>query len=115
MATTWHTVATRDVSLLRRQLDLVADLPRDYVFQNYLRCHDDIGWGLDYDFLSNFGIQEIPHKKYLNAFLTGSYPDSFARGELYNDDPGWEMPVCAEQLLPCAVLNALALKETKKG
>ena len=87
MATTWHTVATRDVSLLRRQLDLVADLPRDYVFQNYLRCHDDIGWGLDYDFLSNFGIQEIPHKKYLNAFLTGSYPDSFARGELYNDDP----------------------------
>ena len=63
MATTWHTVATRDVSLLRRQLDLVADLPRDYVFQNYLRCHDDIGWGLDYDFLSNFGIQEIPHKK----------------------------------------------------
>ena len=87
MATTWHTVATRDVSLLRRQLDIVAELPRDYVFQNYLRCHDDIGWGLDYDFLSCSGIQEIPHKKYLNAFLTGSYPDSFARGELYNDDP----------------------------
>ena len=87
MASTWHTVATRDVSLLRRQLDIVAGLPRDYIFQNYLRCHDDIGWGLDYDFLSHFGIQEIPHKKYLNAFLTGSYPDSFARGQLYNDDP----------------------------
>ncbi len=87
MASTWHTVATRDVSLLRRQLDIVAGLPRDYVFQNYLRCHDDIGWGLDYDFLENFGIQEIPHKKYLNDFLTGSYQDSFARGELYNDDP----------------------------
>ena len=87
MASTWHTVATRDVSLLRRQLDIVAGLPRDYVFQNYLRCHDDIGWGLDYDFLRNFGIQEVPHKKYLNDFLTGSYEDSFARGELYNDDP----------------------------
>lgn len=87
MASTWHTVATRDVSLLRRQLDIVAGLPRDYVFQNYLRCHDDIGWGLDYDFLGNFGIQEVPHKKYLNDFLTGSYEDSFARGELYNDDP----------------------------
>ena len=84
MASTWHTVATRDVSLLRRQLDIVAGLPRDYVFQNYLRCHDDIGWGLDYE---NFGIQEVPHKKYLNDFLTGKYPDSFARGELYNDDP----------------------------
>ena len=56
MASTWHTVATKDVSLLRRQLDILSKLPRDYVFQNYLRCHDDIGWGLDYDFLKNFGI-----------------------------------------------------------
>ena len=87
MASTWHTVATRDVSLLRRQLDIVVALPREYVFQNYLRCHDDIGWGLDYDFLRNFGIEEVPHKKYLNDFFTGKYPDSFARGELYNDDP----------------------------
>ena len=43
--------------------------------------------GLDYEYLENFGIQEVPHKKYLNDFLTGKYPDSFARGELYNDDP----------------------------
>ena len=85
MASTWHTVATKDVSLLRRQLDIISNLPRDYVFQNYLRCHDDIG--LDYEYLENFGIQEVPHKKYLNDFLTGQYPDSFARGELYNDDP----------------------------
>lgn len=87
MASTWHTVATGDVSLLRRQIDIAAGLPKDYIFQNYLRCHDDIGWGLDYDYLKNFGITEIPHKKYLNDFLTGKYPDSFARGELYNDDP----------------------------
>lgn len=87
MASTWHTVATRDVSLLRRQLDIVASLPREYTFQNYLRCHDDIGWGLDYDYLKNFAIEEVPHKKYLNDFLTGKYPNSFARGELYNDDP----------------------------
>ncbi len=47
MATTWHTVATRDVSLLKKQLDIVNGLPKEYVFLNYLRCHDDIGWGLD--------------------------------------------------------------------
>lgn len=87
MASTWHTVATRDVSLLRRQVDIVADLPKEYIFQNYLRCHDDIGWGLDYDYLKSFGMEEIAHKKYLNDFLTGKYPGSFARGELYNDDP----------------------------
>ena len=49
MCTTWHTVATRDTRLLRRQLDAVNALPKKYVFLNYLRCHDDIGWGLDYE------------------------------------------------------------------
>lgn len=29
MATTWHTVATRDVSLLKHQLDILASLPNN--------------------------------------------------------------------------------------
>lgn len=87
MATVWHTVATRDVRLLRHQLSQVFALPRQYTFLNYLRCHDDIGWGLDYAYLDRFGQQEVPHKKYLNDYLTGKWPGSFARGELYNDDP----------------------------
>ena len=72
MASTWHTVATKDVSLLRRQLDILGSLPKEYIFQNYLRCHDDIGWGLDYDFLKNFSIDEVSHKKFLNDFFTGN-------------------------------------------
>ena len=51
MATTWNTVATRDARLLRQQMDIINRLPKDYVFLNYLRCHDDIGWGLDYGWL----------------------------------------------------------------
>ena len=86
MATTWHTVATRDVTLLREQLAKVFALPREYVFLNYLRCHDDIGWGLDYDSLSRFGIGERSHKAYLNAYFRGMVPGSLARGELYNED-----------------------------
>lgn len=87
MATTWHTVATRDVRLLRRQLDQISTLPTDYLFQNYLRCHDDIGWGLDYPWLSRFGMEEVSHKKYMNDWFTGKWPGSWSRGELYNDDP----------------------------
>ncbi|MBR5345596.1 MAG: amylosucrase [Clostridia bacterium] len=87
MASIWHTVATRDVRLLAHQLGQVFALPKEYTFLNYLRCHDDIGWGLDYDFLRRFGWEEVPHKKYLNDFLTGKWPGSTARGELYNDDP----------------------------
>jgi len=87
MASTWHTVATKDVRLLKRQIDQMAALPKEYVFLNYLRCHDDIGWGLDYDWLKQFKIEEVAHKKYLNDYLTGRGYGSDARGELYNDDP----------------------------
>ncbi len=87
MASTWHTVATRDTALLKRQLDQVFVLPKDYVFLNYLRCHDDIGWGLDYGWMKQFGTDEVAHKKYLNDYLTGKWAGSDARGELYNDDP----------------------------
>lgn len=87
MATTWHTVATRDVKLLKQQLDIINALPKEYVFLNYLRCHDDIGWGLDYDMLAKDGMLEIPHKKYLNDYFLGIAGDSNSRGELYNYDP----------------------------
>ncbi len=87
MATTWHTVATRDVRLLKRQLDIVNALPKDYVFLNYLRCHDDIGWGLDYGILQGEGMEERPHKKYLNDYFQGYAGESNSRGELYNADP----------------------------
>lgn len=87
MASTWHTVATRDVRLLRHQLQSVFQLPGQYLFLNYLRCHDDIGWGLDYDFLRQFGMEEISHKQFLNDYFTGAFSGSLSRGELYNNDP----------------------------
>lgn len=87
MATTWHTVATRDVRLLKKQLDIVNGLPKEYVFLNYLRCHDDIGWGLDYDTLLGEGIRERSHKEYLNRYFLGLEGGSNSRGELYNADP----------------------------
>ena len=88
MATTWHTLATGDVSLLRRQMEAVCALPKDFLFLNYLRCHDDIGWGLDYPWLrERFGTDEVAHKRYLNDWFTGRFPGSDGRGELYNDDP----------------------------
>lgn len=86
MATTWHTVATKDVTLLSQQLEKVFALPKEYVFLNYLRCHDDIGWGLDYDSLSRFGIEERAHKAYLNRYFRGWDNLSMSRGELYNED-----------------------------
>ena len=109
MATTWHTVATGDVALLKRQMDIVNTLPKEYVFLNYLRCHDDIGWGLDYDWLKAAkDMEEVPHKKYLNDYLTGKWPGSYARGELYNDDPtSGDARLCGTTASLCGLEGAL--------
>lgn len=108
MATTWHTVATRDTTLLKEQLDKVFALPKEYVFLNYLRCHDDIGWGLDYDSLSRFGIQERPHKAYLNDYFRGRKGLSNSRGELYNEDPvTGDARLCGTTASLCGLQTAL--------
>lgn len=108
MATTWHTVATRDVSLLKKQLDIVSHLPKEYTFLNYLRCHDDIGWGLDYVTLGEKGIGEVSHKHYLNDYFQGYAGESNSRGELYNWDPvTQDARFCATTASMCGIEKAL--------
>lgn len=107
MATTWNTVATRDIRLLRKQMDIVCSLPKEYTFLNYLRCHDDIGWGLDYETLSQWGMKEVPHKKYLNDYFQGKMEGSVSRGELYNEDlVTGDARFCATTASMCGVESA---------
>ena len=107
MCTTWHTVATQDTRLLRMQLDSVNSLPKEYVFLNYLRCHDDIGWGLDFATLKGWGMEEVPHKRYLNDYFLGNIPGSTSRGALYNDDPtSGDARFCATTASLCGIEKA---------
>lgn len=107
MATTWHTVATRDVRLLKKQLDTINHLPKEYVFLNYLRCHDDIGWGLDYVTLKQQGMDEVSHKKYLNDYFLGYAGGSNSRGELYNCDPATgDARLCGTTASLCGIEKA---------
>ncbi|MCR4922384.1 MAG: alpha-amylase family protein [Lachnospiraceae bacterium] len=117
MATVWHTVATTDVRLLMHQLGTVFALPREYMFLNYLRCHDDIGWGLDYNFLKQFGIEEASHKKYLNDYFRGYINGGDSRGELYNDDPRLkDARLCGTTASLCGIEAAeFELNEEKKA
>ena len=115
MASTWHTVATKDVRLLRHQLGQVFALPKEYSFLNYLRCHDDIGWGLDYPFLRQFGSEEVAHKRFLNDYLTGCWEGSPARGELYNNDPRLgDARLCGTTASLCGVEAARYERDGKK-
>lgn len=115
MATTWHTVATQDTRLLKKQMDIVNSLPKEYVFLNYLRCHDDIGWGLDFETLKNYGMEEIAHKRFLNDFFTGKVKESVSRGELYNDDPvTMDARFCGTTASMCGIESALLEDNAEK-
>lgn len=115
MATTWNSIATRDIRLLKKQMDIVNSLPKQYTFLNYLRCHDDIGWGLDFATLKEWGMDEPSHKRYLNDFFTGKHPGSDSRGELYNDDPvTQDARFCGTTASMCGIEAALFENDDEK-
>ena len=64
MAAIWNTAATKDVRLLKSQMETVSSLPSACTFLNYLRCHDDIGWGLDYPLLERWGMRQVPIRNF---------------------------------------------------
>lgn len=87
MVNLWGALATADTRLLKAQLDALHSLPKNCFFVNYLRCHDDIGWGLDEAVEVQLGIDPQLHKEYLYRFYEGAFPGSWSAGELYNYDP----------------------------
>ena len=75
---------------------------------NYLRCHDDIGWGLDEAVEKRLGMDPQKHKEYLYHFYEGNFPGSWAKGELYNYDPATgDARSCGTTASLCGIEQAL--------
>ena len=87
MVLLWNSLATRDVRLMQRSLSIDYDIPEDGAWINYVRCHDDIGWGFENGILKDLGLDPELHKQYMIQFMEGRYPGSFAVGELYEYNP----------------------------
>ena len=109
MATQWSALASGDVRQLKRQLDDLHSLPAHCCFVNYLRCHDDIGWGLNEEYGRTIGIDPVAHKKFLYEFFEGSFPGSYARGERYNYNPATlDARTCGTTASLCGIEKGLA-------
>ncbi|MCF8069756.1 MAG: amylosucrase [Desulfobacterales bacterium] len=80
MALIWEALASRDVRLLSYTMRHRSRIPKGCTWVNYLRCHDDIGWTFDDADARAVGISPEDHRRFLNDFYTGRFPDSFARG-----------------------------------
>lgn len=87
MALCWEALATRDVKLLRHSLATRWKIPDGCAWVNYLRCHDDIGWTFDDEDARLLGIDPFGHRRFLNAFYTGEFAGSFARGVPFQANP----------------------------
>ena len=112
MVNLWSALAARDARLLRRQIDALLALGDNCWFVNYLRCHDDIGWGLDEDVERSLGIDPQLHKEYLYRFYDGEFPGSWAAGELYNYDPATrDARSCGTTASLCGLEHALSAQD----
>lgn len=113
MVNCWSALAAQDVRLFKAQLDSLHSLPLNCGFVNYLRCHDDIGWGLDEAEEERLGIDPLQHKKYLYRFFEGSFPGSYSKGTLYNyDEKTGDARSCGTTASLCGLETAQNAKET---
>lgn len=87
MCSLWDALATRDTRHLRDIMRRRLATPPGTAWVNYLRCHDDIGWGMANEDMVALGIDPEGHRRFLNAFYTGRFPGSFARGLPFQENP----------------------------
>lgn len=85
MVASWNALATRDARHLSG-MDRYRYLDHQ-CWINYVRCHDDIGWGLNENHLRQLGFDPEAHKQYLISFYEGRHESTFSVGELYEFDP----------------------------
>jgi len=87
MALLWNTLATREVNLLLYSMKKRFDIPDGCAWVNYVRCHDDIGWTFSDEDAADLWVNAYDHRQFLNAFYTGRFEGSFARGLPFQENP----------------------------
>lgn len=113
MVQMWNSLATRDTRLLQKSLaELPTDIPSSACWVNYLRCHDDIGWGIEDGHLYQLGFSPFEHKQFLISFYLGTFPGSFSKGELYEyNDKNKDARNCGTSASLCGLEKALEQKD----
>lgn len=87
MVSIWEALATRDVRFMRHTMNKHFAMPPGCAWINYIRSHDDIGWGFADEDAAEVGINGFDHRYFLNAFYTGRFRGSFAMGVPFNYNP----------------------------
>jgi amylosucrase len=87
MVAIWEALATRTTDFLRHTMNKQYSLPPGTAWVNYVRSHDDIGWGFADEDAAEMGLDAEDHRYFLNLFYLGRFPGSFANGLPFNFNP----------------------------
>lgn len=80
MALLWDSVATKNAKLLAQSIRSLPDKLHHATWLNYVRCHDDIGFGFDDMDVAAAGYHPSTHRRFLLDYFTGNYKESIAKG-----------------------------------
>jgi amylosucrase len=87
MVMLWSSLATKDARLATQALRRLPAIPASTSWATYVRGHDDIGWAVGEVDARAVGYDPFAHRDFLNAFYSGRYPTSYARGALFGLNP----------------------------
>ncbi len=87
MVMLWSSLATKDARLAVQSLRRLRPIPSETSWATYVRCHDDIGWAVGDLDARAVGYDPFAHRDFLNAFFSGDFPLSYARGALFGENP----------------------------
>ena len=87
MVMLWSSLATKDARLMSQSLRRMRDIPREASWVTYVRGHDDIGWAVSAEDAAAVGWDWFNHRNFLNSFYSGTFPSSYARGALFQENP----------------------------
>ncbi|NBE07161.1 amylosucrase [Paragemmobacter ruber] len=84
----WSALATRDTRLMTHVMGThFPDRLTNATYATYIRCHDDIGWAVTDEDAAAQGLSGPAHRAFLSDFYDGTFPGSFARGALFQENP----------------------------
>jgi amylosucrase len=114
MVLLWSTLASRQVTLMTHVLHEMPRLLIDSTWATYIRNHDDIGWAITDADAAAVGENGFLHRQFLSEFYSGSFPDSFAKGALFQYDPiTQDSRVCGTTASLAGLEQAVANQDTR--
>ena len=111
MALLWDAVATRNTRLLCQGLKSLPNKLERATWLNYVRCHDDIGFGFDDSDIEQVGYDPRAHRRFLIDYFKGDF-DAIPRGLTFmpNDTTG-DARICGSLASLVGLESALEPKD----